>query len=116
MQTLAAKKKEYFDGFPGKLANLRKQLEASPGKFFGGVKPMYADFLIYHHLECSLRAEGKCLDGGENKPVRQFLADVGALKGVAAYLASRPASGAGFAAGGVGFPGSIMATVVEHDG
>ena len=43
------------------------------------------------------------------------MANMGALDGVREYLESRPSIGIGAEAGGVGFPGSIMATVMDHD-
>ena len=76
-----------------------------------------ADFLIYHNLENCVAAEPTCLDGStaELKALRKFMASVGALDGVREYLAARPAMGVGAGAGGVGLPGSIMATTVDRD-
>ena len=58
-----------------------------------------------------------CLDGSTAalKALRKFMASVGALDGVREYLAARPAMGVGAGAGGVGLPGSIMATTVDRD-
>ena len=86
--TYAAKRKEFFDLAPAKIANLAKQLDASSGPFFLGPAPFYCDLSIYHVLSNTQLLEPRALDGYAK--IKEFMAQVAALPGIADYFEERP--------------------------
>eukprot|EP00325_Prymnesiales_sp_UTEX-LB-985_P034935 CAMPEP_0174745282 /NCGR_PEP_ID=MMETSP1094-20130205/86421_1 /TAXON_ID=156173 /ORGANISM="Chrysochromulina brevifilum, Strain UTEX LB 985" /LENGTH=213 /DNA_ID=CAMNT_0015949813 /DNA_START=23 /DNA_END=664 /DNA_ORIENTATION=- len=86
--TYAAKRKEFFDQAPAKIANLAKQLDESSGPFFLGSEPFYCDLSIHHVLSNTLLLEPTALDAYPK--VKDFMAQVAALPGIADYLEERP--------------------------
>lgn len=85
-ETFEQKKKEYFETFPSKLANLSRAL--GDGPFFFGATPLYCDFGVYHPLSNARLVEPTALDAHPN--IVAFMAAFEALPGVAEYLAGRP--------------------------
>ena len=63
---------------------------------------------VYHVCDNTLSLEKTALDA--HPELKAWMARMAALPAMAAYLAERPASGIGAADGGVGMPGSLMAT------
>lgn len=102
----AEKKRDFMGNWPNASANLAKQLGRAP--FFGGDSPLYADFLAFHIFDNTLQLEPTALDA--QPTLTAFVARMRALPAIAEYLSERPQKGIGAGAGGVGFPGSIMAT------
>ena len=81
-----AKKKEYFDVFPSKCANLAKVLGSQT--FFFGAKPTYCDFNVFHALDNVRSVEPDSLACHPN--LVAFMRAFEGLPGVSAYLADRP--------------------------
>ena len=63
---------------------------------------------VYHVCDNTLSLEKTALDA--HPELKAWMARMAALPAMATYLAERPASGIGAADGGVGMPGSLMAT------
>lgn len=85
-EKFAQTKETYMKAFPGKLANLAKQLGAGP--FFFGKEPLYCDLACYHVFNNTLLLETTSLDAHEN--IKSFMKAVEALPGVSEYLQKRP--------------------------
>ena len=83
--TFKAKKDEFFSAFPGKLANLERQLK---GPFFFGASPLFCDFTAYHVLSNARLVEPGCLEG--HPKVLAFMTAVEELPRIREYLAARP--------------------------
>jgi glutathione S-transferase len=75
-------------GWPGWLARLAQFSKQLQGPFFFGEKPMYCDFVAYHHFQTIRSLKADALDSEPS--VVAFMAAFESLDGVKEYLASRP--------------------------
>ena len=105
-ETFATEKTKYLGNWPGASANLAAQLGSAP--FFGGETPLMADFHAFHICDNTLQLEPTALEA--QPTLAAFVGRMAALPRMAEYLAERPQRGLGAGAGGVGMPGSLMAT------
>ena len=81
-----AKKQEYFEMMPPKLANLARELGEKD--FFCGSSVTYADFGVYHICGNIHLLDAAVLDAHPN--IKAFMTRIEALPGVKEYLESRP--------------------------
>eukprot|EP00403_Amphidinium_massartii_P039488 CAMPEP_0178448124 /NCGR_PEP_ID=MMETSP0689_2-20121128/41800_1 /TAXON_ID=160604 /ORGANISM="Amphidinium massartii, Strain CS-259" /LENGTH=244 /DNA_ID=CAMNT_0020073255 /DNA_START=1 /DNA_END=735 /DNA_ORIENTATION=+ len=82
----------YFSTLPGHLVNLERQLQIATAngscEFFGGDKPTYADYNIYHHLNMARLLEPDCVP--KELALHKWMAEMEAIPSLRDYLAERP--------------------------
>jgi glutathione S-transferase len=97
----------YLSCLPKTYSHLEEDLRRNEGPFFGGDRPHYGEFVVFHCIDCI-----RILDGGDSLRTRseELQAWVKAFEEIPAvkeYLESRPKPGCSV---GIGRAGSIIAS------